>query len=249
MTDQSDILSGGEVAPQQTATAAVSNPEPATTVDPNKMFADKLKEIRNEEGLQKYASVEDALVGTAHAQQFIQTLKEEKAALMAQLEAERQAREEAMSSIASTQQASVTAQPTVGREDVYSMMKDYEQAKAYQSNRKSVVDTLVNHCNGDQVKAAEMITNKLKELGMGRDELALLSERSPGAVKKLFGLDGMGTSTSKALESTINTDAMETHRKPEVQPRKPMPIGAGNDQLVNEWRASVSEANQKLGIE
>ena len=84
MTDQSDILLGGEAAPQPSAPATASNPTEAP-VTPTQTYTDYLKTIKNEEGLQKYASVEDALIGTAHAQEFIKTLKDEKNMLEQQL--------------------------------------------------------------------------------------------------------------------------------------------------------------------
>jgi hypothetical protein len=239
MTDQSDILTGGEVAPQPTTPAAAQAPAP--TVDP---LAAKLASIRNDEGLQKYASVDDALTGAIHAQEFIQTLKQEKQQLLNEREEDRVSYENALSQIASAQQADVTAPATESGEDFYSKMESYEKAKAYQSNRKSVVDTLVNYCNGDQVKAAELISSKLTEIGMGREELQMLSERSPAAVSKLFGLDGMGTTSSK-FEGTINTDAMGTHVKQEVSKPKALPIGASSSHLVDAWRDAGAALNNQ----
>jgi len=252
MTDQSDILLGAQAAPQQAPQATVSNPTEAP-VAPTQTYAEYLKTIKNEEGLQKYASVEDALIGTAHAQEFIKTLKDEKQMLEQQLNefksefTKRMEQQEQANQLAFAKQ---DQQPTVqglGKEDVYSAMEEYEQSKVRKSNRKSVVDTLVNHCNGDEAKAAEYIGNKLKELGMTRDQLASLAESSPNAVYNLFQVNGKGTKPS-SIGNSINPDAVEAHVKMEAPRAKRLPIGADNSHLVNEWRASVAETNANLGI-
>jgi vacuolar-type H+-ATPase subunit I/STV1 len=250
MTDQSDILNSGiTVAPQLTTENVVtSDPSTAPVVDP---IVEKLRSIKNEDGLQKYASVEDALTGTVHAQEYIRTLKEDKVMLQAQMDQlrqeyeARQAQLEVTTQQASTQSQEPPAQRGVGREDIYSIMEGYEQAKVRKGNRKSVVDTLVQHCNGDQVKASEYITSKLSELNMTREQLADLSEHTPTAVYKLFGMDGKGTnSTTSSLGGTINTDAValsNSHR--EMVKPKPLPIGATRQQVVDQWRQAIAGIN------
>jgi len=246
MTDQSDILLGAEAAPQQQAQTVPTNTPVESTVthDPIK---EKLASIRNEEGLQKYASVEDALTGAAHAQEFIQILKAEKQAALEQLEAERKAREDAANQLASTKVEQPPAVQGLGKEDVYSAMEEYERSKVRKSNRKSVVDTLVNHCNGDEAKAAELISNRLRDLGMTREQLASLSESSPNAVYNLFNINGKSTKPAMT-GNTINTDAIEAHVSKEAPKAKRMPVGASNSHLVNEWRTAVAETNANLGI-
>ena len=248
MTDQSDIILG------TTAPAAVTEPvvqaTPMTTT-PAEDYMEQLASIRNEDGLQKYASIRDALTGTAHAQEFIRTLKEEKAALELEREAlvdelaNRMSVEEAMSQVASQQPQVQTVQTGVGREDVYSIMKDYEQSKVRESNRKSVIDTLVNHCAGDSNKASEMIANRLSSVGLTRDQLSELAETSPKAVFELFGIHGKGTSSMAAATSgTINTDAFalsNSHR--EVVKPKPLPIGATRQHVVDQWRSAIADVN------
>lgn len=251
MTDQSDILLGGEAAPQQVPQATVSNPT-AAPVTPT--YEQYLKSIKNEEGLQKYASVEDALVGTAHAQEFIKTLKDEKKLLEDQVDefksefTKRLEQQEQANQLAFAKQEQLPAVQGLDKEDVYSAMEEYEQSKVRKSNRKSVVDTLVNHCNGDEAKAAEYIGGKLKELGMSREQLASLAESAPNAVYNLFQVNGKSTTSAVSTANTINTDAVEAHVNKEAPRAKRLPIGADNSHLVGEWRASVAETNANLGI-
>lgn len=246
MTDQSDILLGAEAAPQQQA-QPVTNATPDVQLPAHDPIKEKLASIRNEEGLQKYASVEDALTGAAHAQEFIQILKAEKQAALEQLEAERKAREDAANQLASTKVEQPPAVSGLGKEDVYSAMEEYEQSKVRKSNRKSVVDTLVNYCNGDEAKAAELIGNRLRDLGMTREQLASLSESSPNAVYNLFNINGK-SSKPEITGNTINADAVEAHVGKETPKARRLPIGANNNHLVNEWRAAVAETNNNLGI-
>lgn len=242
MTDQSDILSGNstpaEAAPAQTVTTDVA------PVTQNPSHLEQLRSIRNEDGLQKYASVEDALTGTAHAQEFIKTLKNEKADLEAKLEAERREKE-AMTQTAYTQTEPATAEKGLGVDDVRSLMKEYETNKVRESNLKSVGNTLLEHCNGDASIAEEVLTKRLSELNMSRDHLNSLASISPDAAYELLNLGDKGRSSSH-MSGTINPDAVEAHTKKEVPQAKALPIGASDAHLVSAWRDAVAEVNTKI---
>lgn len=249
MTDQSDILNSGD-AVEATVAPVVTEATPLVSAPAEPSYMEQLRSIKNEDGLQKYASVEDAIASTVFAQDHIKKLEAELATERAEKDAQRAELERnASAQFASTQEV----QPQVAglsREDVYSTMEEYELIKDRKSNRKSVVDTLVQHCNGDEIKANEYISNKLKELGMDRNQLASLAETTPNAVYTLFGMDGRGTNTSGITSGTINTDAVETHNKDKEVPKAArMKIGASTQTLVNEWKASQQEANQRLGLQ
>lgn len=238
MTDQSDILGTEAVANvttpvETTVTTVAPSAEPA--------YIEQLRTIKNEQGLQKYATVEDAIASTVFAQDHIAKLEAE----LAKERADKQAALQAQEALAQTQFASTQEQqpqaPGFGREDVYSAMEEYERSKVHKSNRKSVVDTLVQHCNGDELKANELIRNKLQQLGMSREQLASLSETTPSAVYTLFGMDGKGAPTSRLTSTTINTDAVEAHKKMEVPRAKALPIGASSDHLVSAWRDAKAD--------
>lgn len=256
MTDQSSILSGA-TAPLGTPETVTADPQvtPEVVTQPANPFQEQLSAIKNGEGLQKYASVQDALTGTAHAQEYIRTLKGENEDLEDRiygykLELEkRQSVSDAMSQMASTTTPQVTPGDGVGREDVYSMMKDYESIKAQESNRKSVIETLVQHCNGDEKKATEMVNRKLEDMNMSHAQIQQLASTSPKAVYELLGVGPHGLSSRySSMSGTINTDAIETHKSTEVRQPKRLPIGADTSELVSEWKAAKAEVNLKLGI-
>ncbi len=247
MTDQSDIL--GTEATNAPATAPVEATAPTVATPAEPTYMEQLRSIKNEQGLQKYATVEDAIASTVFAQDHIQKLEAELSAERAEKQAALAAQEAAaQAQFASTQEPQPQA-PGLGREDVYSAMEEYELRKSRQSNRKSVVDTLVQYCNGDEVKANEMVSAKLKELNMSRTQLATLSETTPTAVYSLLGVDGKGTNTGSITSATINTDAVETQNGDREIPRAASPkVGASTQTLVNEWKASQQEANKRLGL-
>ena len=242
MTDQSDILSGNSTpATTEQAQTVTTDVAPVTQTP---AYMDQLRSIKNEDGLQKYASVEDALTGTAHAQDFIKTLKNEKADLEAQLEAVR-AEKEASTQTAYTQTEPATADKGLGVDDVYSLMKEYETNKVRESNLKSVGNTLLEHCNGDAAKAEEVLSKRLSELNMSRDHLNTLAATAPGAAAELLSLGNKGQSSSH-MSGTINPDAVEAHTKKEVPQPKALPIGADSSHLVSAWRDAVAEVNETL---
>ena len=248
MTDQSDILSGEQAATTQlTPETVVPQATPATTPSVD-TFQDRLAAIKNEDGLQKYANVSDALTGAGHAQEFIKTLKDEAADREAALELLQAELANARAQQASASQTQPTQASGLSRDDVYSIMKDAEFNKVRQSNRKSVIDTLVNHCNGDKVKASEMIEQRLAAVGLTRDQLGALSESSPQAVYELMQVDGKGkNSMAQATSGTIRTDAVEMSNTGNGIPKaKRLPIGAGSAELISEWNAAKAEVQHNL---
>lgn len=247
MTDQSDILNTQDVvAPTAAPIVDASTTSTTPSVSP---YAEKLQAIRHEEtGLQKYASVDDALTGTIYAQEHIKRLELEAATLRAERDAATAAQQEATNQQAFTQEVQPPAE-TFGKEDVYSMMEGYEQNKVRQSNRKSVVDTLVQFCNGDEVKASSFIGDRLKDLNMSREQLASLSETTPEAVYKLFGMDGMGTQASLDTSSTINSEAVDTANQGTGVPAPTRrTVGSTMKALLSEWDASKQEVHNRLGL-
>lgn len=251
MTDQSQDIFAASAETQPAAQPAVqpATQAPATSTSPDDLFREQLASIRNEEGLQKYASVTDALNSVTHSQEFIKTLKAEKAALEqqymdARMELEkRMSVEDAMSKIASTPKAEPTAQDVrLSRDDVYSIMKDYETTKSFESNRKSVNETLIKHY-GDAAKAKEALTNKLSSLGMSREEMASLASKSPRAAYQLLGLDVKApAAVNKTVAGDVNADAIESSMNREIPKSKGIMIGANTKDLIAEWRNSGASA-------
>lgn len=238
MPDQADILSGASTPAAAAPATTVTTDVAPVVQEPS--YMEQLRTIKNDDGLQKYASVEDALTGTAHAQSFIQTLKSEKADLEAQLLAERKDKE-AMTQAAYTQTSAATAEKGLGVDDVHSLIQGYEATKVRESNIQSVGNTLLAHCNGDKAIAEELLSKRLSELNMSRDHLNTLAATSPTAVYDLLKLE-KGQSSSH-MSGTINTDAVEAHKTTEVSKPKAMPIGASSSHLVDAWREAGAALN------
>lgn len=81
MSTDKSIFENSQATPESSPDTS-GNQEPAFN---NNQFSDLLSGIRNEQGQQKYSSVEEALKGGAHAQNFIKQLQEENASLKASL--------------------------------------------------------------------------------------------------------------------------------------------------------------------
>ena len=241
MTDQSDILSNEAQVTEPVTQDVVETQTSDTTakeVDVNSLFKDQLSAIRHEEtGLQKYASVEDALKGTAFAQDHLRTLEGENAELRNRLEA--------LAQTAITNEPQQTAKDGVSSEDVYKLMRNYEASKVKESNRSSVRDTLLDHCKGDVAKADEFLNTRAKELNISRAQLADLAAESPTAATNLLGLVAKGTS-SNYMEPSISSDAVDVHIKKELPTAKPLPIGADSSHLLSAWRDAVAEVNNNI---
>ena len=246
MTDQSDILENNSPAPQEITTATIT---PDTAPQGTFEYSDQLRAIRNEEtGLQKYASVEDALTGTRYAQEHIKKLESDNLAVQEELERLRRLEEQtARSQFAPTDSPSQPTQ-SLGKEDVYSLLKDYDLSKVHEGNRKSVRDTLVAHCNGDLVKASELLDGRSKQLNISRADLTALSQTSPEAVYELLGIQ-QKRSSPDFMGGTINAEAVATSNRDRAVPA-PSRLGVGSTtkDLVNEWKASGLEAQNKNGL-
>lgn len=247
MTDQSDIFSGADSTNTAPTTANMATPPAVTAADP---ITELLTSIRNEEGLQKYASVHDALKGASHAQEFIKQLKQEKLDMenrLRELQGEvtkRTSVEDAMSMIASKREPQHTTAQGLDREDVYSLMKEYETTKQLESNRKLVNEKLINYFGGED-KARQAVQERIAELGLSSEDLQSLAMSSPKAVYKVFGLeDKQGLAIQKNSKGTFSTDAVLSSSQYKEEPKhRPLKVGATGKDLLNAWRAAGANLN------
>lgn len=172
------------------------------TVVNESLFAEKLAEIKNESGEQKYDSIVKALDGLANAQKFIPQLKselsqrdQEIATLKAQLE-KVQSVEDVVSRLLPNSdvpqvkpEVSVD-QPNVSGLDeqtVTNLIKDYltkESATKAQLDNVNKVQSALIAAYGD--KAVDVIRNKASEIGTTPKDLESLAKQYPDMVLKLF---------------------------------------------------------------
>ncbi len=190
-----------------------AQPQPTNQED---TVATLLSGIRNESGEIKYRSVDEALKGLAHAQQYISTLKAEKQALETQFSEARtklksqEELERIVNDATSRQKTVDTPAPTFDEsklaEIVDKQIGSRKNQELIQSNQKSVSDALLAQFGE---KATEVLQGKATELGISIDDIAVLAGRSPKAVLTMFGaVSGAGVHkqpTAAPSSSSINT--------------------------------------------
>lgn len=188
MTDQS-VFSQNQEAPQVT-------PENQPTLN-NSELANQLASIKNENGEPKYKSVEDALKGAAHAQDYISELKGKLSQYETDLQstqaelAKRESVEDVVSRLTAKPDEGTQETPAPQSLDEQSLAKLIEQqltqrdAMSKAQQNKALVDKALQEQFGD--KARELVASKASELGLSVEKIGALSEESPQAVLALFG--------------------------------------------------------------
>lgn len=198
-----------------------------------------LGNIKNENGEQKYKTVEEALKALSHSQSFIPTLQKEsrekdnlikelteKAGKIDQLEA-------SLQEIVNRQNTKTNVE--IDEEQIHnlvnnSLSKITEKARA-ESNTKQVIDKLVE-LHGD--KAGEVFYTKALEAGLDKAEINALAAKSPSAVFKLLGLDtavnnkSVGTGTINSVNLKPQEGSMLGKNKDSVL------SGASNKKVIQE---------------
>ena len=174
-----------------------------------------LATIKNEEGVQKYATVDKALEALNASQTYIPQLKDENSKLQAELEAlkAQQAKSENVEDVVdkllkAREEAQPKADPqtaSLSEEQVANIVRA-EQEKiaknaAAQANRDVVSQSLTNTF-GD--KAQEEIAKKAAELGTTVEKIGELAAESPQMVIQLFSQGGT-PAPSHVPSSTVNT--------------------------------------------
>lgn len=177
------------VQKQETSAATTSTPS-----QPNPL-EDLLKEIKNEKGEQKYKSLEDALNGLKHAQEYIPKIKQEKTESelrIEQMEAELnrlRSLEETVFDLTQKQVETQTAGVPVSEEElakiVESTLTKREREALYAKNQKTVASILMEKFGED---APKVFYDKAKEMDLTVEEINMLAAKTPKAVLTLLGV-------------------------------------------------------------
>lgn len=215
MPDQASIFDSNSATQPNQQPAANSNAAVAPNI--NNDYADLLASIKNERGEQKYKTMAEALVGTQHAQNYIQTLKAEQAQKDAEIErlrveaARAAALEESLSALTSQQAA---GQPQAAPQFDENKLADLvnqtlskrEQLALEQANQKQVVSILQQSFGAD---AEKKFYDKAAELGMTVQEMNALAAKSPKMVLTALGIAQAATkqTSTSPQPSTVNTSA------------------------------------------
>lgn len=194
-----------------------------------KNLTSKLDDIKNEQGLRKYDTLEKALEALKHSQDYIPTLKrelEESRNLNASLELER-ARLKNLEDIVEKLTASPPAPKELetktveglGSEQVVELvqqtLKQQSQKQLEEANEQTVRTAVISQF-GD--KAAEVISQKSAELGITTEDFKLLARKSPSLV-----LAALGGQPKQSKPTTPNTSSinMHTQNQAEISVSKP----------------------------
>lgn len=206
----------------------------------NDKLENLLASIVNESGERKYKTVEAALEGSAHAQEYIQTLKAtvtEKDSELERLrkEAEKVAELEALvASLADKKEESLPAPSGITETEVTELVNRTLAQKSHEqqlkNNQEEVVTTLVKRF-GDKDKAQEAFLRKAEELGIDAEELEKLSSQNPKLVLSSFGISDAGAHkqpmNASPTVSSVNTSGFKSNEESYIRAfQSNTPIGA-----------------------
>jgi len=219
---------------------------------PANAYQDLLAGIKNDAGLPKYATVDEALKALAHSQAYIPEVKgqltqaeQELARLRAELE-QRQSIEEVVSRLATQNQPAPKAdQPNQSGLDESAVMKLVQQhleqrevATTTKANQQQVEATL-RAKYGE--KAAEVVQQRAAELGLTPKALGELSGQSPQAVLALFSASG--ATAPKPSFSSVNIPATNQPDQPPLErPAKSLLSGAS----MKDQAAFMAKVREKV---
>jgi hypothetical protein len=230
----------------------------------NDVFADKLKAIVNDNGEQKYKSLDDALDALNHSQQFIKTLKGEKTDIeekyqdaLTELE-KRQSVEEVVNKLinrnqsndgpkpapnADPQKASDLSEDKVA-EIVANLLNSQKMTDTQESNYNKVASKLVE-TYGD--KTREVIQAKAKELDMSPQEMEQLAKTKPNVVLRLFSdvappVSNRPSQTSAAFPTTPKEQEIKFDRSL-------VRGGVSNKELADAMKQFKERTYKRLGVE
>lgn len=157
-----------------------------------------------------HKSAEELAKGKAYADQHIKNLEEQINGLREDLDKKLNAEQvlEEMKKRQAEDQMGNTS-PSLGEADVKDLIKNTlveTEAERIAAGNLALVDAKVTEVYGD--KGPEVIERKAKELGMSKDELAALAQKSPSAFFAATGLNQTkpvdGVATSKGTVNTAN---------------------------------------------
>lgn len=225
------------------------------------VLKDKLKSIVNDNGEQKYKTVEDALEALGHANNHIRTLEDER-------KKDRSTLQDLQGEIEKRASVEDVVKTLINREDpvpqqtksennngldekavsvlIQKEIENRNTQSVKESNYKTVVDTLSQKF-GD--KAIEVVKKKSQELGIEPTELADIARDKPQLVLGLFDTVSSQT-TGNPSESTYSpqTSNKGPAERPTVK-RSAARGGYTNKKLVEMFKESSDYTNKRLNVE
>lgn len=237
-----------------------TSPAVTTQVPSAAPYADLLGSIKNEQGLQKYATIEEAFKGLANAQEYIPQVKtqlsakdEELNALRAELE-KRKSVEEMIASLQPKQPdvpvVEPTSQPSQGLspEAIQQLVvQQLNQAKTQESQASNVSKVRSALVSKYGEKAQEVAAARVTELGMTMEQLSILSASSPDAALALLNATSAPVSTGAPVRSTVHLP--DTQRTVNLTPEKSMLYGATTKDVLSYMEKIRQEVKRQNGLD
>lgn len=248
MSDPDNVFSNESPTPTQA--------QQQTSQDP---YKDLLASIKNEQGQQKYATLEDALKALQHSQEYIPQLKtqlteKERQAMELQAKLEQAGQLEDVVSRLTANQNKTPAQEDkplasgLSEEAVAKLVQQQlEQAKLQeqvQTNTAQVQQALLARY-GDKTK--EVVAQKAAELGLTPQELGVLSSQKPQMVLALF--NAQGSTGPKPTTSSVSIPSSYERPKSELAPpSKSLLSGASTKDQMEYMRQVRESVYAELGV-
>lgn len=227
-------------------------------------FNDLLKQIVNEKGEQKYKTLEDALVGLKHAQEYIPKLKLEKSAEEQELAALREkvskleSLEETVLELTNRKEEPSPDGKSLNEEDIAALIEKTlknKQSIAVQKENTTLVVTTLKEKFGD--KAEETFYSKAQEFGLSVDEMNAMAAKNPKVVLTMLGVSGEGAHKQPGFTpstGSVNTSAIQPRTNTFIgNSDKKIMLGATTQDIAeeaNNAKQLVEELHsQGLGVE
>jgi hypothetical protein len=170
--------------------------------------ADLLAGILNEEGVQKYKTVEDAIEGLKHSQDFIAKLKEENQQFRSEID-KRLSAEAVLKELKAENKPAEPPSSEFSEEALQELVDKRLEAKTVEQRAKANEDLVQQKLKQELgEEAMKIVKAKADEMGLSLDNLKKLSQESPQAVFNMFGMASTKQdSVAPKLHSSVNTDA------------------------------------------
>lgn len=242
MTDQSTIF-GQEAAAQQPATTPANTDQVGNSAqgkaESAAAFMERLAAIKNDEGIQKYSSVEDALDALSASQEHIKRLERENADFRGK-EIKAHTTEEILSLLNSSKKDEGDNQNQIDMEQIKGLIQqtvsERESAIRAKENQK-LVSSALTAMYGE--KAEEIYLSKARELGIDVGSMDSLASASPKAVLAYFNTKS--GNVGQNVNGTVNTETFVT---PKEATNPNIMFGASKTQVMDLWREIASSVNQ-----
>ena len=178
---------------------ATEGQESTSTNDP---FADRLMEIVNEEGVQKYKSTADALEGLKHSQEFIAKLKQENEQFRSELD-KRLSAEAVLKELKATTKPDEKPSSEFSQEAIQELVDKRLEARTAEEKARAneqYVQAKLKERFGDE--SGRIVASQAEKMKLSKDDLRQLSQKSPEAVLQLF--DAASTKPKENVPSKLH---------------------------------------------